>query len=165
MISYTPNLSGGNYSNFQDQVRLAHSFANLILSLNEANEMIKTHPLWDILSILVLLVCPSKREPLQDAWDHWQVEVEIPDCIKDTLHGYVLAVNWLVRTIASTIRYAVTFGWKVNLKMDLWHRRQRSRFPPRNSRIRTNIYTYKPDFLPVEAYCKRILVWNHCIAY
>lgn len=128
LISYTCDLSGGNYINLQDPDRLAHSFGNLILSLNDANETIKTNPVPAVGYIInpdFLGACQQKgltsdypmpvRQPLQDALDHWKVEADIPDTIDDTLRGYVLAVNWLLRTIAQTVAFTVTYGWQVNL--------------------------------------------------
>ena len=55
------------------------------------------------------------RIPLQDALDYRKVQADIPDRIEDTLRGYALAVNWLVRTTSSTVPFTVTFGWQVNL--------------------------------------------------
>jgi hypothetical protein len=39
-------------------------------------------------------------------------QAKIPDNIEDTIQGYVLAVSWVIRTVAP----AVGFGWSV----DLW---------------------------------------------
>ncbi|KAM0265157.1 hypothetical protein ACHAQJ_000310 [Trichoderma viride] len=124
MISYTCNLSLGDiYKQLKDELGLTHSFANLILSLNIANGFIdEDHPVpagfivnpdflgegqKEKLSDYVMKV----REPLQDALDHWKVKATIPDSVTDTIAGYTLAVNWLVRTVAPS----VTFGWQVNV--------------------------------------------------
>jgi hypothetical protein len=47
--------------------------------------------------------------PLQDALSFRNVNAEIPNSITDDLRGYVLAVNWLLRTVAPS----VSFGWPV----------------------------------------------------
>ena len=51
------------------------------------------------------------REPLQEALDYWKIDASVPSSITDTLKGYVLAVNWLIRTVVNE----VTFGWQVNV--------------------------------------------------
>ena len=128
LISYTCNLSSRDFSSLQDEDRLAHGFANLILSLQEADETIETCPVPAVGYILnpdFIGACQQSRltedyempvrKPLQAALDHWKAEVGIPDSIPDTLRGYVLAVNWLMRTIAPALSFTVTFGWQVSL--------------------------------------------------
>lgn len=51
------------------------------------------------------------RDPLQQALDYRKVPAEIPDSITDILRGYVLAVNWLVRTVSPD----AVFSWQINL--------------------------------------------------
>ena len=128
MISYTCDLSGGDYSNLQNEDRLKYSFGNLIVSLTDANETIKTNPVSAVGYIVnpdFLGACQQKGltadyempvcQPLQDALTYRGVSAEIPANITDTLAGYILAVNWLMRTMASTVTFTVTFGWQVNL--------------------------------------------------
>jgi hypothetical protein len=124
MISYTCNLSGGSDSNLQNEEGLAHSFGNLILSLDIANQAIdEQHPVPAGYVVNPDLIGDGQqknrspgyampvRGPLQTALDYRGVVAEIPDYITDNFGGYVRAVNWLVRTVAP----AVTFGWQVNL--------------------------------------------------
>ena len=125
LISYTCNLSGGDTGRvLRDTEGLAHSFANLILSLDLANQAIdEQHPVpaGFIVNPDFIGTCQLEnlspdysmpvRKPLQTALDHWRVGADIPDSINDTLRGYVLAVNWLVGTVGP----AVTFGWQVSL--------------------------------------------------
>lgn len=125
MVSYTCNLSLGDPDRqLQNEEGLAHSFGNLILSLNLANGTIdEQHPVpaGYVINPDFLGDCQQTgrspeyvmpvRKPLNDALDHWGVNAVIPSQITDTVRGYVLAVNWLVRTIAP----AVTFGWQVNV--------------------------------------------------
>lgn len=125
MISYTCNMSGGNPGDHLDNVDgLAHSFANLILSLNIANSKIDDQhpvPAGYVINPDFLGACQQDglspdyemkvREPLTTALAHWNVSAEIPSTITDCLRGYVLAVNWLFRTVAPTC----PFGWQVNL--------------------------------------------------
>jgi hypothetical protein len=125
MISYTCNLSGGNPAGMLANVdQHAHSFANLILSLNTANKTIdSTHPVpaGFIVNPDFLGECEQVgygpdygmpvRAPLQTALDHWSVSATIPSSITEDIKGYVAAVNWLVYTVAPQ----VVFGWQINL--------------------------------------------------
>ncbi|KAL7621276.1 hypothetical protein AAE478_008595 [Parahypoxylon ruwenzoriense] len=127
MISYTVNLSlGGTDSQLQNKQGLAHSFGNLILSLNLAKKEGKQSvPAGYVVNPDFLGECQKGpngnglkpeysmpvREPLEEALKYRGVDVNVPDDITDTLKGYVLAVNWLIRTVAK----GVTFGWQVNL--------------------------------------------------
>ena len=134
MVAYTCNLSGSDVieEKLQNKEELACSFANLILSLLEANKTIeKKHAVGYVINPDFISMCQKRplsadykmhvREPLQAALDNWKSKIpagiKIPASIKDTLRGYVLAVNWLMRTIASTLenKPIVTFGWQVNL--------------------------------------------------
>jgi hypothetical protein len=102
----------------------AHSFANLILSLNSANQRIDSaHPVPAafIVNPDFLGACQQGgyaptyampvRAPLQTALDHWQLSATIPASITEDIQGYVAAVNWLMVTVAPKI----TFGWQINL--------------------------------------------------
>lgn len=127
LISYTVNLSlGGTEAQLHNEKGLAHSFGNLILSLQLAKKYGKESvPAGYIINPDFLGECqkgPSGngfspdysmpvRTPLEEALAHRSVEAKIPDFITDTLKGYVLAVNWLIRTVAEK----VTFGWQANL--------------------------------------------------
>ncbi|KAI1407672.1 putative hydroxymethyltransferase [Hypoxylon sp. FL1857] len=127
MISYTVNLSLGNVlDQLQNKNGLAHSFGNLILSLSLAQEKgSESVPAGYVVNPDFLGECQKGldgkglspdysmpvREPLEDALSYRKVDVSIPSDITDTLEGYVLAVNWLIRTVASN----VTFGWQVNI--------------------------------------------------
>ncbi|KAI4212866.1 MAG: hypothetical protein LQ351_004391 [Letrouitia transgressa] len=123
MISYTCNFSGGDIeTHLQDEQSLTHSFANLILSLKLAKEHGKQDvPAGYIVNPDFLGECQKKpldigyemsvRKPLETALEHWEVQATIPASITDTIRGYVLAVNWLFRTVAKE----ATFGWQVNL--------------------------------------------------
>ena len=141
MISYTCNFSGGGTGNLGDPDQLAHSFGNLILSLTDANKTIKGLKDSSVVAIGYVVnpdflgecqkyqpdpsapkglspdfpvkVCEALTKALQKR----EISLDIPTSIKDTLSGYVLAVNWLLRTIPSTLNFVfpVTFGWQVNL--------------------------------------------------
>ncbi|KND87793.1 hypothetical protein TOPH_07589 [Tolypocladium ophioglossoides CBS 100239] len=125
MVSYTCNMSGGNPADHLQNVDgLARSFANLILSLNLANATIDDQhpvPAGCVINPGFIGACQQDglsagyrmkvREPLTTALDYWGVSAEIPGSVTEDLRGYVLAVNWLIRTVAP----AVTFGWPVNL--------------------------------------------------
>ncbi|WP_144111914.1 hypothetical protein [Paraburkholderia sp. BCC1886] len=125
MVSYTCNLSGGDTrTNLANADAHAHSFANYILALNLANESIDEHhpvPAGFIVNPDFLGACQQAgfgptyampvRAPLQQALDHWSIAVPIPADITEDIAGYVLAVNWLTRTVAPS----VTFGWQINL--------------------------------------------------
>lgn len=125
MVSYTCNLSlGDTPTQLANKQGLAHSFANLILSLNLANQHIDAQhpvPAGFVVNPDFLGACQQGgfaptyampvREPLRMALDHWGVTATIPDHIEENIRGYVAAVNWLIRTVAPT----VTFGWQVNL--------------------------------------------------
>ncbi|KAI1759899.1 hypothetical protein GGR53DRAFT_470878 [Hypoxylon sp. FL1150] len=117
MISYTINLSGGGIEeHLQDADSHAHSFGNLILSMNLAKEYGKNDVLAGyILNPDFLGECEKGpdgngyaasyampvRQPLMDALAHWKVDVTLPDSITDTLKRYVLAVNWLLRVVGT----------------------------------------------------------------
>ncbi|WP_187645264.1 hypothetical protein [Cupriavidus campinensis] len=125
MVSYTCNLSlGDTPTQLANTQGLAHSFGNLILSLNLA----KAHtdvdhpvPCGFVVNPDFLGACQQGgfapdyampvREPLRQALAHWKVVATIPQNIEENIRGYVAAVNWLIRTVAP----AVTFGWQVNL--------------------------------------------------
>ncbi|CAB3746588.1 hypothetical protein [Paraburkholderia humisilvae] len=125
MISYTCNLSlGDTPTMLANADQHACSFANLILSLNKANDRIDTtHPVpaGFIVNPDFLGSCQQGdyapdyampvRAPLQTALDHWSVSATIPSTITEDIKGYVAAVNWLVYTVAPKI----VFGWQVNL--------------------------------------------------
>lgn len=125
LVSYTCNLSlGDTPTQLANADAHAHSFANYILALNIANEAIDhEHPVpaGFIVNPDFLGACQQGnygptyampvRAPLQTALDHWSISAVIPSDITDTIAGYVLAVNWLTRTVAP----AVTFGWQINL--------------------------------------------------
>ena len=125
MVSYTCNMSGGSpKEQLQNVDLLTHGFANLIASLNKANAKIdQDHPVPAsyVINPDFLGACQQDklspefvmkvREPLSAALAHWNLSKTIPDTITDCLRGYVLAVNWLFRTIAP----ACSFGWQVNL--------------------------------------------------
>lgn len=125
IVSYTCNLSlGDTPTQLANTQGLAHSFGNLILSLNLANEHIDAdHPVpaGYVINPDFLGACQQGgfgpayampvREPLRLALAHWNVHATIPDSIENTIRGYVAAVNWLIRTVAP----AITFGWQVNL--------------------------------------------------
>ncbi|EAU38595.1 predicted protein [Aspergillus terreus NIH2624] len=125
LISYTCNLSVGDArTRLGNELWLEHSFGNFILALGIARGSIdERHPVPagfvvnpDFIGacqqdgITADFVMPV-REPLQNALTYRAVEANIPDAIDDTLKGYILAVNWLVRTVAPE----VTFGWQINL--------------------------------------------------
>lgn len=125
MISYTCNLSGGSVaSQLQDSAGRKNSLENLILSLSLANAKIDTahpHPATYILNPDFLGECQKEGlsasyqmdvlGPLAGALQGKRIQNPIPSTITNTLAGYVLAINWLVRTVAPK----VTFGWQVNL--------------------------------------------------
>jgi len=125
MISYTCNLSlGDTPTMLANADQHAHSFANLILSLNSANQRIDSaHPVPAafIVNPDFLGACQQGgyaptyampvRAPLQTALDHWQLSATIPASITEDIQGYVAAVNWLMVTVAPKI----TFGWQINL--------------------------------------------------
>ncbi|KAI1099318.1 putative hydroxymethyltransferase [Jackrogersella minutella] len=127
LVSYTVNLSlGDTYTHLQDKDGLAHSFGNLILSLGLAQKTSKQPvPAGYIVNPDFLGECQKGpegtgipatypmpvREPLEEALKYRDIHVDVPGDITDTLKGYALAVNWLIRTVAS----GVPFGWQVNL--------------------------------------------------
>ncbi|ASV98325.1 hypothetical protein [Paraburkholderia aromaticivorans] len=125
MVSYTCNLSLGDTPTILANADAhAHSFANYILALNIATEAIDNdHPVpaGFIVNPDFLGACEQAnfganyampvRGPLQTALDHWSISVAIPANITEDIAGYVLAVNWLTRTVAPS----VTFGWQINL--------------------------------------------------
>lgn len=125
IVSYTCNLSlGDTPTQLANKLGLAHSFANLILSLNLANQHLDAgHPVpaGYVINPDFLGACQQGgfgpeypmpvREPLRMALDHWNVQATIPQHIEENIRGYIAAVNWMIRTVAP----AVTFGWQVNL--------------------------------------------------
>ncbi|MFM0174189.1 hypothetical protein [Paraburkholderia sediminicola] len=125
MVSYTCNLSLGDTPTILANADAhAHSFANYILALNIATAAVDSdHPVpaGFIVNPDFLGACQQAnfgatysmpvREPLQEALDHWSITAVIPSAITETIAGYVLAVNWLTRTVAPS----VTFGWQINL--------------------------------------------------
>ncbi|GAB1311776.1 Hydroxymethyltransferase [Madurella fahalii] len=123
LISYTCNLSlGAVEDQLADGTQHAHSFANLILSLNLAKKAGKPDvPAGYIVNADFLGEVQKHqfgpgyampvRKPLEEALAHHGVSAAIPATITDTLKGYVTAVNWLFRTVAPE----VTFAWQVNL--------------------------------------------------
>jgi hypothetical protein len=172
MVSYTCNLSlGDTPTQLANTQGLAHSFGNLILSLNLA----KAHtdvdhpvPCGFVVNPDFLGACQQGgfapdyampvREPLRQALAHWKVVATIPQNIEENIRGYVAAVNWLIRTVAP----AVTFGWQVNLwgvGASEWIYASDDS-PVRNGRV-TAAYVralkvhegpYAPDFLAVDRY-------------
>ncbi|PLP97317.1 hypothetical protein [Cupriavidus pauculus] len=125
LVSYTCNLSlGDTPTQLANKQGLAHSLANLILSLNLAKDHTDaSHPVpaGYVINPDFLGACQQGgfgpgyampvREPLRMALDHWNVQAAIPEDIEENIRGYIAAVNWLIRTVAP----AVTFGWQVNL--------------------------------------------------
>ena len=127
MISYTCKLSTGDvFHQLQNKDSLAHGFGNLILSLEVAKKHGKQEaPAGYIVNPDFLGYCQlgltgvpldtayrmPVLEPLRMALGHMEIEECIPNSITDTLGGYVLAVNWIFRTVAKE----VTFGWQVSL--------------------------------------------------
>lgn len=172
MISYTCNLSLGDiYTQLQNEVGLAHSFANLILSLQLAKKNGKASvPAGYVVNPDFLGECQKAPleasynmpvlTPLQTALDHWEVQASVPSSITDTLKGYVLAVNWLIRTVAKE----VTFGWQVNVwgvGNSEWIYSTDSKDSPKDMAQRTADYIrslevydgdWKPDFLAIDRY-------------
>ena len=172
LVSYTCNLSlGDTPTQLANKQGLAHSLANLILSLNLA----KAHtdadhpvPAGYVINPDFLGACQQGgfapeyampvREPLRMALDHWNVQATIPDSIEENIRGYVAAVNWLIRTVAP----AVTFGWQVNLwgvGASEWI--YASGDEPMDNAPKTAAYVramrvhegpYAPDFLAVDRY-------------
>ncbi|KAJ5374318.1 hypothetical protein N7517_006324 [Penicillium concentricum] len=124
IISYTVNFScGDSHNKLENNQALAHGFGNLILSLQVAEEgrdAENSTPATYVVNPDFLSICEAEnlgpdyvlpvRMPLQEALDFRGVPAQIPDSITDDLRGYVLAVNWLVRTVAP----AVSFGWSVS---------------------------------------------------
>lgn len=123
LISYTCNLSlGAVEDQLANSTQHAHSFANLILSLNLAKKAGKPDvPAGYIVNADFLGEVQKHhfgpgyavpvRKPLEEALAHHGVSATIPTAITNTLKGYVMAVNWLFRTVAPE----VTFAWQVNV--------------------------------------------------
>ncbi|KAI6080905.1 putative hydroxymethyltransferase [Hypoxylon rubiginosum] len=172
LISYTVNLSGGDVGNhLKDADSHAHSFGNLILSMSLAKQYGKEDvPAGYIVNPDFLGACQQDggftasyampvRQPLTDALAYREVDVEIPDNITDTLAGYVLAVNWLIRTVGE----GITFGWQINLwgggdSNWIYNRDDNA---PAEKAIETAKYVkslgvyngkYAPDFLAIDRY-------------
>ncbi|KAI1454206.1 putative hydroxymethyltransferase [Annulohypoxylon moriforme] len=176
MISYTVNLSlGDTYGKLQDGDGLMHSFGNLILSMDLAKSTGKqTVPVGYIVNPDFLGECqkgPSGiaikpeydmpvRKPLQDALTYRKIDAEVPDAVTDTLKGYVIAVNWLVRTVCPK----ATFGWQVNLwgvGQSEWVYTKDNPTGPADKAKETAEYIktlevysgeYRPDFLAIDRY-------------
>jgi hypothetical protein len=124
-ISYTCNLSLGDTPTIlADPDAHARSFANYILALNIATSSADANhpvPAGFIVNPDFLGACQQGNfaptysmpviSPLTTALAHWNIAATVPASITDTIAGYVLAVNWLTRTIAPS----VTFGWQINL--------------------------------------------------
>ncbi|RZT41855.1 hypothetical protein [Cupriavidus agavae] len=172
IVSYTCNLSlGDTPTQLANLQGLAHSFGNLILSLNLVNDHIDAdHPVpaGYVINPDFLGACQQGgfgptyampvREPLRMALDHWKVQATIPAHIEENIRGYVAAVNWLFRTVAP----AVTFGWQVNLwgvGASEWI--YASGDEPRNNALATAAFIREmrvhsgpdvPDFLAVDRY-------------
>lgn len=122
MISYTCNLSLGDVlTRLQDKSAHEHSLSNLILSLKLAKQHKPSMPVGYVINPDFLGECQAHKlgaghvmpvkEPLKKALKYRGLPDDIPQTITDTLGGYVLAVNWLIRIVAPE----VTFGWQVNL--------------------------------------------------
>jgi hypothetical protein len=127
MVSYTCNLSLGDvHSRLGDQSALAHGFGNLVLSLSLAKEHSDSSvPAGYVLNPDFLAMCqlgdagdslkPDYAVPVRAAMDealnYRQINASLPDSITDTLGGYVIAVSWLVRTVAEN----VSFGWLTSI--------------------------------------------------
>ena len=179
MISYTCDLSGGDMSNLSDSSRLAHSFGNLIVSLTDANTTIKGLDKPSVVAVGYVVnpdfigaceqskVAPDFKmevhKSLTAALKERRIPLEVPTSIKDTLSGYVLAVNWLLRTIPEFLKFKfiVTFGWQVNMwggESALWIYSEKDPASVAQSTIdyiRTlAVYnnTHPPDFLAVDRY-------------
>ena len=134
MVSYTCDLSGGDMKNLSNPEKLAFSFGNLIVSLINANTTMKgldkpsqVVGIGYVINPDFLGMCQQHkiatnfsmevRKSLTEALKWWKISLEVPTTIPDTLSGYVLAVNWLMRTIPLTLKFefVVTFGWQVNI--------------------------------------------------
>ncbi|KAI0879886.1 putative hydroxymethyltransferase [Annulohypoxylon maeteangense] len=176
MISYTVNLSqGDDFTHLQNKDALMYSFGNLILSMSIANSTAtQSVPVGYIVNPDFLGECQKGptgemikpeydmvvREPLQDALKYRKVDAEIPDSVTDTLKGYVVAVNWLIRTVAPK----ATFGWQTNLwgvgKSDWIYKKDDPTGPAEMAKetadyVKTlGVYSgdYRPDFLAIDRY-------------
>ncbi|KAI1204587.1 putative hydroxymethyltransferase [Annulohypoxylon truncatum] len=177
MISYTVNLSlGDTLAQLNNKEGLAHSFGNLILSMNLAQSTSKqTVPIGYVVNPDFLGECqkgPSGqalspdysmavREPLADALQYRKVDADIPDDVTDTLKGYVVAVNWLIRTVCPR----ATFGWQANIwgvGSSTWiYTKDASADGPAQMAKKTADYIkslevysgkYVPDFLAIDRY-------------
>ncbi len=125
MVSYTCNLSLGDVLNIiKDPERHMYSFANFIQALQMAQGMKdEQHPVpaGFIVNPDYLGECQKTgllpthaipvRQPLAEALAHHNIDIEVPAAITDTLKGYIMGVNWLVRAVAPD----VVLGWQVNL--------------------------------------------------
>ncbi|KAI1445021.1 putative hydroxymethyltransferase [Annulohypoxylon stygium] len=177
MISYTVNLSlGATLDQLNNKDGIAHSFGNLILSMNLAQSAgTQSTPIGYVVNPDFLGECqkgPSGqaispdygmavREPLTDALKYRNVDVEVPDDVTDTLKGYVVAVNWLIKTIAPK----ATFGWQANIwgvGSSTWiYSKDASGDGPAQMAKKTADYIktlevysgkYVPDFLAIDRY-------------
>ena len=172
MISYTCNVSFGDVlQQLQNAPGLARSFANLILSKEygkvdlPAGYVVNTEFLGECQKgPLGQSLEPSYDMPvlgpLQTALDHKDVMASIPSSITDTLKGYVLAVNWLIRTVAKE----VTFDWQVNVwgvGNSAWIYSKDPKASPKDKAQTTADYItsldvhhgdWKPDFLAIDRY-------------
>ena len=184
MISYTCDLSGGNMNNLKDVKKLAHSFGNLILSLTEANKTFKGLKDPSVVAIGYIVNPDFLGECQKRFGPNYEMEVsvalkaaletrgmtslEIPTSIKDTLSGYVLAVNWLLKAIPAKLKFEfiVTFGWQINLwgsGSAVWifdHPPDPKNDPATVAQTTVNYINslslfngpYRPDFLAVDRY-------------
>ena len=129
LVAHTISISlssGDVRTALQTSPKLEHTFANIIITLQTAQEHKDTHhpvPAAIILNPAFLAECQKNSlpadhgmpvlEPLARALEHRGLPpTEIPERVTNTLQGYVQAVNWLIKTVAP----AVSFGWSV----DIW---------------------------------------------
>ncbi|KAF5137615.1 hypothetical protein E5D57_001394 [Metarhizium anisopliae] len=170
MISYTCNLSLGDVTTrLQDESAHEHSLSNLILSLKLAKQHGKPPvPAGYVINPDFLGECQAHKlsaehfvpvkAPLKKALKYRGLSDDIPETIDDNLRGYVLAVNWLVRTVAPE----VTFGWQVNLwgggEGSAWIYGEQSPAVPAKQTAdyvnSLNVFNahYRPDFLAIDRY-------------
>ncbi|KAH0594094.1 hypothetical protein MHUMG1_07933 [Metarhizium humberi] len=173
MISYKCNLPGSNeISRLQDKSAHENSLGNLILSLNLAKQHKPSMPVGYIVNPDFISKCQKHqlgaghampvKEPLKKALKHRGRSDAIPQTITDTLGGYVLAVNWLVHTVASEVSVSeVTFRWQLNLwggGSSTWIYRKES--PAVHAKQTTDYIqnlvvfnsNHRPDFLAIDRF-------------
>ncbi|KID98677.1 hypothetical protein MAJ_05333, partial [Metarhizium majus ARSEF 297] len=169
MISYTCNLSLGNIlEQLQKESAHKHSFGNFILSLKLAKQHGKPPvPAGYVVNPDFLGECQANnldaghvmpvKAPLKEALRYRGLPDDIPQTITDTLGGYVLAVNWLVRAVAPE----VTFGWLVNLwgvgRSDWIYQKESPAVPAKQTaeyiqKLGVFNADYRPDFLAIDRY-------------